>query len=182
MLASPEAYMALTRVRRLLSSVRTIALRDLGVVMVGREAINVRKGDEVSLPLWLALELRRGGYVELRDVTLRDVDLFRYYHMERTSKGGKLVDVREDLYLSAGMTIRKLGEEKTPDSLSAAERLKRVLSNMLDLRLGKLMSAALYLEARHVSEVSNVLEEMVLYTLLRRVIRSWRDSVLRYAE
>ncbi len=182
MSAPPEAYMSLVKVHRLLSSVRTLALRDLGVVMVGREAINVKRGDEVSLPLWLALELHRSGHAELREVTLRDIDLLKYCHMERMSRGGKLVDVREDLYLSAGMSIRKLGGERAPDSSSSTEKLKKALINLLDLRLGKLMSAALYLETRHASEVSNVLEEMVLYALLRKVIKSWRDSVLGYAE
>lgn len=182
MLASPEAYIDLARVHRLLSNVRTLVLRDLGVVVIDKERVNVRRGDEVSLPMWLALELYRSGYAELRDVTLRDVDLLKYYHMERTSRGGKLADVREDFYFSAEVAISRLSREETSEALSKAEKFKGALSNLVDLRLNKLVNAALNLDTRQLSEVSRILEEITLYRLLKKILESWRSSVLKYVK
>lgn len=182
MLASPEAYMTLVRAHRLLSSVRTLVLRDLGVVVIDKERVSVRRGDEVNLPLWLALELHRSGYAELRDVALRDVDLLKYYHMERTSKGSRLADVREDLYFSAGITVSRFNREKTAETLSKVEKFKGTLNSLVDLRLSKLANAAVNLDVKQASEVSKILEEMILYRLLKKVLESWRDSVLKYAK
>lgn len=182
MLASPEAYIVLVRAHRLLSSVRTLVLHDLGAVIVDKEKVNVRKGDEVNLPLWLALELQRYGYAEVRDISLRDVDLLKYLHMERTSKGRKLAELREDLYFSAAMTASKMSAEKTSEGLSRVEKFKGALNNLLDLRLSKLVSAAINLDVKQASEVSKILEEVVLYKLLKRVLELWRDSVLNYVK
>ncbi|MEM1622611.1 MAG: hypothetical protein QXE75_05995 [Sulfolobales archaeon] len=181
-LASPEAYIALVRAHRLLSSVRTLVLHDLGAVVVDKERVTVRRGDEVSLPLWLALELQHHGYAEVRDISLRDVDLLKYLHMERTSKGRKLAELREDLYFSAAMTASKMSAEKTSEALPKAEKFRGVLNSLLDLRLSKLVNAAINLDVKQASEVSKILEEIVLYKLLKKVLELWRDSVLRYVE
>lgn len=182
MLALPEAYISLARVHRLFSNTRTLALRDSGVVVIDKERINVKKGDEVSLPMWLALELHRNGYVELRDTLPRDTDLFKYYHIERTSKGGKLADIREDVYFLAGLIIAKLSRDKSVESVSKVEKLKGVVTNILDLRLNKVVNAALNLDLKQASEVSKILEEVVLYRILKRVLDSWKESVVRYVE
>lgn len=182
MLALPEAYVSLVRAHRLLSSVRTLVLRDLGVIVIDKERVNVRRGDEVNLPLWLALELHRRGYAELRDIALRDVELLKYYHMERTSKGGKLADIREDLYFSAEMAVARLSEEKATDMLAKVEKFRGTLNNLVDLRMSKIVSAAVNLEARQASDVSKIVEEMVLYRVLRKLLESWRSSVLKYGK
>jgi len=181
-LAAPEAYVTLVRVHRLLSSVRVLALSDLGILTVDRERLNIKKGDEVSLPLWLALELSSRGYVEIRDATVRDIDLFKYYHMERSTRGNRLADVREDVYFSAGLALARLDREKGVSELAKVERLKGTLVNLLDLRTIKVVNAALNLDVRQPSDVSKVLEEMVLYKSLKEVLESWKNSVLKYVK
>jgi len=177
-----EAYLRLVKARRLMGSVRVLALRDLGRLPVDREWIEVRRGDEVSLPLWLALELSRRGYVELREGGLRDAELHRYHLLERGSKGGKLAEVREDVYLVAGLALGRLYREGSGESLVRADRMRSVLANLLDMRLGKLVNAVVSVGDRQPSEVTSVLEEMLLFKFLRRALEAWRSSVLGYAE
>jgi hypothetical protein len=62
------------------------------------------------------------------------------------------------------------------------ERLKGTLVNLLDLRTIKVVNAALNLDVRQPSDVSKVLEEMVLYKSLKEVLESWKNSVLKYVE
>ncbi|MEM3132487.1 MAG: hypothetical protein QXV72_07700, partial [Sulfolobales archaeon] len=103
-------------------------------------------------------------------------------HMERTSKGRKLAELREDLYFSAAITASKMGTERTSEALSRVEKFKGALNNLLDLRLSKLVSAAINLDVKQASEVSKILEEVVLYRLLKKVLELWRDSVLKYVK
>jgi hypothetical protein len=177
-----EPYLGLVKARRLMSSVRVLALRDLGRLPVDREWIEVRRGDEVGIPLWLALELSRRGYVELREGGLRDTELHRYHLLERGSKGGKLAEVREDLYLVAGLTLGRLYGEGSGESLVRADRMKSVLANLLDIRVGKLVNAVVSVGDKQPSEITPVLEEMLLFKFLRRALEVWRSSVLGYAE
>lgn len=182
MLAAPETYIALVRVHRLLSSVRVLALSDLGVLTIDRERFDIKKGDEVSLPLWLALELSSRGYVEIRDSTIRDVDLFKYYHMERSTGGNRLADVREDMYFSAGLMLSRIGKGVDVSELARVEKLKGTLINLLDLRMRKIVNAALNLDVRQPSDISKILEEIILFKSLKEVLESWRKSVLKYVK
>jgi len=177
-----ESYLGLVKARRLMGSVRVLALRDLGRLPIDREWIEVRRGDEVSLPLWLALELSRRGFVELREGGLRDTELHRYQLLERGSKGGKLAEVREDVYLAAGLALGKLYREGSGESLVKADRMKSVLANLLEMRLGKLVNAVISVGDKQPSEITSVLEEMLLFKLLRRALEVWKSSVVGYAE
>lgn len=177
-----EPYLGLVKARRLMGSVRVLALRDLGRLPVDREWIDVRRGDEVSLPLWLALELSRKGYVELREGGLKDTELHRYHLLERGSKGGKLAEIREDVYLVAGLALGRLYREGSGESLVRADRMRSVLANLLDMRLGKLVNAVVSVGDKQPSEVTSVLEEMLLFKFLRKALEVWRSSVLGYAE
>ncbi len=181
-LVAPETYIALVRVHRLLSNVRVLALSDLGVLTIDRERFEIRKGDEVSLPLWLALELSGRGYAEIRDSTIRDVDLLKYYHMERSTRGNILADVREDIYFSAGLMLSRLSKEADVAELARVEKLRGALVNLLDLRTIKIVNAALNLDVRQPSDISKILEEIVLFKSLKEVLNSWKNSVLRYVK
>ncbi|MCS7099683.1 MAG: hypothetical protein RMH84_02930 [Sulfolobales archaeon] len=182
MLALPEAYVSLVRVHRSFSSARVLALKDLGILAIDKEKINIKKGDEVSLPVWLALELQKSGYAELRDTLLRDSDVFRYHHMERISRGGKPADIREDIYFLAELTIYRLSHGKNAETALRVEKLKRAIANMLDSRLSKVVNAALNLDLKQASDVSKALEEVLLFRILKRVLNSWRESVVRYVK
>ena len=55
-----------------LSPVRVAVLKDLGNVKVEGGSETFLRGDEASLPHWLARDLIKAGYVDLREQKLRD--------------------------------------------------------------------------------------------------------------
>jgi len=173
-------YAELVNVYHELSSVRVAVLKDLGRVRVegGWETFN--RGDEASIPLWAFRELRRHGYVDIREQPLADSDIGKYLMNEKSLKGNKFTPLRERFYLEVKELLRALKESPTRTSEEALRKI-RVESNLSDLiriRLRKIVQIA-FLGANLEDYMGLLLpEERVLLLLLKEIIAEWNIEVL----
>ncbi len=179
-----KPFVDLSNVYHLLTPVRVAVLKTIGKVRVEGRWESFEKGDEASLPLWLAEGLRMSGYVEPREQELTDSDVGKYLMVEKGLKSNEFTALRERFYLEARELLKRLregGTSKSEDVLRAI-KLEGNLSDLLRIRVRKIVQIA-FLGGK-VEEFADRLlpEEVALFSLIREALIEWDKEVLRGGE
>jgi len=164
-----------------LSPVKVAVLRDLGRVRIEGGWETFVKGDEANLPYWLAKELLRAGYVDLREQKITDTEVGKYLMIEKGLKSSEFTSLKERFYMEIKEILKNFKELSTKSSENVLRRM-RFESNVSDLvriRLRKLVQIAFLKE--EVSEfLDKVLpEERLLLLTLNEFIGEWLQEVLK---
>ena len=174
-------YVELATAYHLLSPVRVAVLKDLGRIRVEGGWETFVKGDEASIPLWLALALQDTGYVEIREQRVGDSDVGKHLMVERGLKGGEFQALKERFYLEVRELLKRMKNESatSPEEIIKLVKLESNLSDLLRIRLRKIVQIS-FLGAKPEDFMDKLLlEERVLFLVLRDVIREWSDEVLK---
>ncbi|MCD6084218.1 MAG: DNA replication complex GINS family protein [Desulfurococcales archaeon] len=173
----------LANIYHLLSPVRVAVLRDLGRVRTegGWEVFS--RGEEAFLPLWLAKELERKGFVEIRETPLTEVDMAKYLIVERSHPRGKFQSLKERFYLEARELYRKLKAKIEEKRMSAKDLLASIkveadLQDIVNIRVSKIIQVALLGGKLEDFEEQLLLEEKVLFNCAKNLVDSWVREVL----
>ncbi len=176
-----EDSVKLAEIYHLLSPVRVAVLRDLGKLRVEGEWETYQRGDEASIPYWIALLLEERGDVEVREPKLTDMDIGKYLMIERRMKGNSFHTLKERFYLEARELIRKLKEKgkKNPENIVKAVKVEGNLSDIVRIRLRKILNAA-FLSTK-IDEITEKLlpEERGLLLELSTTIQKWFEGVTK---
>jgi len=176
-----EDSVKLAEVYHLLSPVRVAVLKDLGKLRVEGGWETYQRGDEASIPYWMAVLLEERGDVEVREPKLTDTDIGKYLMIERRMKGNSFHSLKERFYLEARELIRRLKEEgrENPENIMKAVRVEGNLSDIVRIRLRKILNAA-FLSTK-IDEITERLlpEERGLLLELSTTIQKWFDEVAR---
>lgn len=164
-----------------LSPIRVAVLMDLGRVRVEGGWETFVKGDEASIPLWMALELEKKGLVEIREQRVSDSDVGKHLMVERGLKGGEFQSLKERFYLEARKLLEKIKRKPdlTPDEFFKLVKLESNLADLTRIRLRKIVQIS-FLGGKPEDFLDKLLlEERVLFIVLRDIIKEWSDEVLR---
>ena len=178
-----KGSIVLANICHLLSPVRVAVLRDLGKVRTesGWEVFN--RGEEAFLPLWLAKELEKRGYVEIREGHLSEVDLAKYLIVERSLPRGKFQNLKDRFYLEARNLYRRLKSEIKEKQLSAKDLLAAIkveadLKDIISIRMNKIIQVALLGGKLEDFEEQLLLEEKILFNYAKDLFNVWFKEVL----
>ena len=171
----------LAEIYHLLSPVRVAVLKDLGKVHVEGVWETYQRGDEAGIPYWIAAFLEERGDVEIREPKLSETDIGKYLMIERRMRGSSFHTLKERFYLEAKELIKKLKEEgrKNPENIVKAVKVEGNLSDIVRIRLRKILNAA-FLSTK-IDEISEKLlpEERGLLLELSATIQRWFDGVTK---
>ncbi|MCD6428466.1 MAG: hypothetical protein J7L12_02485 [Desulfurococcales archaeon] len=178
-----KGSIVLANIYHLLSPVRVAVLRDLGRIRTesGWETFN--RGEEAFLPLWLAKDLEKRGFVEIRENPLSEVDLAKYLIVERGLPRGKFQNLRDRFYLEARDLYKRLKSRVQEGRLNAKELLATIkveadLKDIVSIRMNKIIQVALLGGKLEEFEEQLLLEEKVLFNYTKNLISMWYKEVL----
>ncbi len=177
-------YVKLATIYHLLNDVRTAVLRDLGSIRIGNDWINVRRGEEVSIPLWLADILESRGSVEIKEQKLSDVDISKYLLIERGLKSSEFQKLKPSFYFEIKTLLKRMKERGSEHIETYIMRLARTEADVKDLiriRMRKLVQIALLSKKPEEYMPLVLIEERILLNELIKDIRGWFEEVSRFA-
>ncbi len=170
-------YVRLATAYHMLSPTKVAVLKDLGEVRTSGGWEEFRRGDEASLPYWMALGLMREGLIELREPRVSEADVGRNLLVERGLRGKEFSSVRERFYVEVRELIKKLESEGNPQSYLRASKLRSSLVDFVRIRLRKMINAA-FLSSKPEEMVDKLLpDERPLFLELATEIQEWVKEV-----
>ncbi len=168
----------------LLDEVKVAVLRDLGHVRSEDGWELISRGEEASLPLWLALTLESKGYIELRDQRISDVDISKYLLIEKSLKGSEFLKLKNTFYVETSELLSKLrklaSKEDMREVLLRLVRVEADLKDLIRMRLRKIVQIALLGKEPEDYFQSLLLEERVLLRKLSETIKQWMKVVISH--
>ena len=163
----------------MLSPAKVTVLRNFGKIPFIEEALS--RGTEIEIPRWLALILEKWKVVELSpDERPRLDSIAKAKILERNMERRglrALAKLHPFFYIMTRLMIREL-EDKARKELNISilkeiDTIRSSLYDVLKLRLGKIMDAALMGAISTELVDSMTFEEKVLFMKLSSMIRSW---------
>jgi len=168
----------------LLNSVKVAALKDLDSIRGDDSWERIRRGEEVDIPLWLALILEPKGYVEIRESKVSDVDVSKYLIIEKSMKGGEFLKLRDTFLIDSLRLLNNLrksqSEGKASDEVFKLIRVEADFKDLIRMRLRKITQIALLGKEPEEYYNSLLLEERVLLKKLYDIINSWMKVITGY--
>jgi len=176
-----EELVRLAKLYHLLTPVRVASLKDLGVICLDTEWSSVGRGEEVSIPLWLAHLLESSGAIEIREQGLNEVDIGRYLVVEKGLKTGEFQKLKSSFYMEAGRLINDLRTgsraSTTTERLLKIARIEADLEDLMRIRLRKLIHVA-FLGGKLEGYLDSLtIEESALLNSLTNTLSRWLRAV-----
>ncbi len=167
----------------MLSPVRVIVLRTIGRTPFSD--IEFIKGIEIEMPRWIAYEMEKLGYVEVkRSVSsVNDINKAKFTEEALSRKNQiSLSNIPADFYLESKNLISDLYEKyrsgRDPEALLELEKIRKNLSRLVLLRLQKIiLSSLIAKEKLEELENSMSLEERILFRRFMDVVNIWLNSL-----
>lgn len=169
-----EVYVDAVRAARKLAPVSAAVLKSLGRVPFAE--VELSRGAEVELPRWAAEVLEERGFVEIRREVKDpgDVGRVKFSEEDLQRRGGfALARVGYDFYLEAEDLVRRLetrigaGGIRSAEAASDLERLVKSLGRVVEMRVQKILFAALLQREKSQDVERNMSsEERVFYRLV----------------
>ncbi len=168
----------------LLSPTKVTVLRSLGKVPFAEE-YSLTRGIEAEIPRWLAEVLEKMGFVEISpDEKLRLENLARAKMVERDMerRGLRAIAKLHPYFYTMAKSLMRTLEHRAKESLDLSvlkelDMMKTSLYEILKLRLGKILDAALMGTLSHELLENMTLEERVLFKLIASIIKSWHRII-----
>ncbi len=179
-----RALIELATSYHMLSPARVAVLRNLNKVRLENGWESFVRGDEATLPYWMATALSSEGYVDLREQKLTDSDVGKYLLVEKGLKSNEFTSLKERFYLEARQLMNSLKNSpiRGSEDLAKLIKLEGNLSDLLRIRLRKIVQIA-FLGGKPEEYVDRLLpEERALFVLVREMIASWSEEVLSLGE
>jgi len=166
----------------LLDNVRVAVLKDIGTIRYEEGWESIRRGEEVTIPLWLASILESRGHVEVREQKVTDVEISKYLLIEKGLKGGEFLRLKDNFYVDVMRLLKEIKEIKrsgdVSDAIFKTVRVEADLKDFIRMRLRKIVQIALLGREPETYYQSLLLEERVLLKKLSDIIKLWVKVIL----
>ncbi|MCE4613611.1 MAG: DNA replication complex GINS family protein [Desulfurococcales archaeon] len=179
-LLSVRERLELVRLDYQARGVKSLFLRDYRGLPTPGGILNARRGDEIELPRWQAMELASRGIVEIKDSSV-DIDYVNMYHFRERKKTGanELSQLPQDFYMKAGELVRRLNSliRESPTQMLFRDRevVERNLVELAESRATKLLRLAQSGSEEFKERMTP--EEALVYKVIRDTIESWRSYI-----
>ena len=168
------------------SLVRVIANRNCPEIkLAGLTVGPFDEGNEYEVLFWVAQELEKFGVVRFRSEEILDSNkLFKIHWKERVQPVGQISELPKDFYPKLRRFMAKLGVEavKSPEKMREYEKVKQLTTDIVNLRLKKIVSlASAPAQAEHMLK-NLTAEERLLYEQIYKLINQWKTCILKFEE
>ncbi len=167
----------------LLRPVRTMILKDAGVLEIDGQKIELQKGVETELPYWLAKQLAVEELAKLIETPITLEDIARLHFSVVSAKTpSDLEPLPQYFYQEAKTVIRDLEErarrELNPALFEESQKMTQYLVDIVDKRLTMILQSLR--SPTSIAELSSRLapEETLLLTYFSQVLREWKNKIL----
>jgi hypothetical protein len=159
----------------LFSPVKVEVLSDLDDGILNKYGLkNVKKGDTIEVPLWVAETLEDLGLGKSVEEGF-ELELFRILNREKLQGQYKLSPIKSDFYLKLRRYLIKLGKNASNEAFN---KIHIYAQDLITLRLNKIISLAI--SASNIDQISSSMtpEELVLYREVRELVTLWKRTML----
>lgn len=168
------------------SQVRVIANRNCPEIkLAGLTVGPFEEGNEYEVLYWVARELEKFGVVRFRGEDLLDsVKLYKIHWKERVQTAGQISDLPKDFYPKLRRLLAGLKEEaaKNPEKVREYEKAKQLATDIVSMRLKKIVSlASAPAQTEHVLK-NLTAEERLLYDKIYMLVNKWKTHLLEFKE
>jgi len=168
------------------SPVRVIANRNCPEIkLAGLTVGPFEEGNEYEVLYWVARELEKFGVVRFRGEDLLDpTKLYKIHWKERIQTPGQISELPKDFYPKLRRLLAGLKEEaaKNPEKVREYEKAKQLATDIVNLRLKKIVSlASAPAQTEHVLR-NLTAEERLLYNKIYMIVNKWKTHLLEFEE
>ncbi|MEM1590334.1 MAG: hypothetical protein QXZ68_00700 [Candidatus Bathyarchaeia archaeon] len=168
------------------SPVKVIANRSYPEIkLAGLTVGPFEEGNEYEVLFWVARELEKFGVVRFRGEELLDSSkLSKIHWKERVQTVGQISELPKDFYPKLRRLLAELKSEtvKNPEKMREYEKAKHLATDIVNLRLKKIVSlASAPAQTEHVLR-NLTAEERLLYEQIYKVIKKWKTHLLEFEE
>lgn len=168
------------------SPVKVIANRNCPEIkLAGLTVGPFEEGNEYEVLYWVARELEKFGVVRFRSEELLDsAKLSKIHWKERVQTVGQISELPKDFYPKLRRLFAELKEEaaKHPEKMREYEKVKQLATDILNLRLKKIVSlASAPAQTEHVLR-NLTAEERLLYEQVYGLVNKWKIRLLEFEE
>ncbi len=151
-----------------LTEVRVNITKDISrLIIAGKLYENVRSGETLSIPYWVASRLVERGVAEYADKILDPATIAQIAWRERRSIA-ELIGLPPKFYSEARRLLRRLADTQPEQALAVGRNLRDIITN----RTSKLLSYAS--KNIPVDKIKNITEEEAsLYLEVKNVLDKW---------
>ena len=159
----------------LFNSVKVEMLSDLDDGILNRYGLkNVKKGDTIEVPLWVAETLENLGLGKSTEEGF-EIELFRILNREKLQGQYQLSPIKSDFYLKLRRYLINLSKNS---SREAFNKMRIYAQDLITLRLNKIISLAVSTSNIGQTSSSMTPEELVLYREVRELVTLWKRMML----
>jgi len=164
----------------MMEPVRVLALKDIGPLPLPEGVVNVRRGDELDVPRWQALELESRGLVDVRDrgIKVDDVNMY-HYREKRGQAANQLQGLPRNFYLEVRDLISRIDRviRENPTTMLIRDR-EVVEKNLLELSEARLLKIVrLAISGGDEFKERMTPEETIIYDAMREIVEVMRSYV-----
>ncbi|MEM1565879.1 MAG: hypothetical protein QW510_02160 [Candidatus Bathyarchaeia archaeon] len=168
------------------SPVKVVANRNYPEIkLAGLTVGPFHEGNEYEILYWVARELERFGVVRFRSEELLDsAKLSKIHWKERVQTAGQVSELPRDFYPKLRRLLAGLKDEaaKNPEKMREYEKVKQLATDIVNLRLKKIVAlASAPAQTEHVLR-NLTAEERLLYEQIYKVINHWKTRLLEFEE
>ena len=168
------------------SPVKVVANRNYPEIkLAGLTVGPFHEGNEYEILYWVARELERFGVVRFRSEELLDsAKLSKIHWKERIQTAGQVSELPRDFYPKLRRLLAGLKDEaaKNPEKMREYEKVKQLATDIVNLRLKKIVAlASAPAQTEHVLR-NLTAEERLLYEQIYKVINHWKTRLLEFEE
>ncbi|MEM2439760.1 MAG: hypothetical protein QW493_00895 [Candidatus Bathyarchaeia archaeon] len=143
------------------------------------------EGNEYEVLFWVARELEKFGVVRFRSEELLDsAKLSKIHWKERVQTTGQISELPRDFYPKLRRLLAELKSEtvKNPEKMREYEKVKHLATDIVNLRLKKIVAlASAPAQTEHVLR-NLTAEERLLYEQIYKVINKLKTYLLEFEE
>lgn len=139
------------------------------------------EGNEYEVFYWVARELEKFGMVRFKGEDIFDsTKLYKIHWKERVQAAGQISELPKNFYPKLRRLLAELRDEtvKHPEKIHDYEKVKQMATDIVNLRLKKIVSlASAPAQTDHVLR-SLTAEERFLYEQIYMFINKWKTKIL----
>ncbi len=152
------------------------------IQLVGVKVGPFEEGKEYEARYWVAKELERAGIARIREEELLDaVKLHKISWKENIQRARHVSPLEEDFYprLRRYLASLKRKAVSNPEKMKEYDKAKRLSRDIVNCRLGKIVSLATSPAQTNQTLSSLAREERVLYEHLHAIINEWKSQIVK---
>ncbi|MCS7123970.1 MAG: hypothetical protein NZ932_00925 [Candidatus Bathyarchaeota archaeon] len=168
------------------SPVKVIANRNCPEIkLAGLTVGPFEEGNEYEVSYWVARQLEKFGVVRFRSEELLDsAKLSKIHWKERVQLAGQISELPKDFYPKLRRLLAELkeGTVKNPEKMREYEKVKQLATDIVSLRLKKIVSlSSSPAQTGHILK-NLTAEERLLYEQIYKLINLWKSRLIEFEE